>query len=123
VIRVGFDAFGNLLHGTPKCANSPILSRSAETAGLVPRIHAAGDPLVMSFDMRPLWPAVPELWHVIVTQDDDDVPAVDWTVTLRDDGSTFVTLQTMGLPSNTLLGLWIRTPTGEARFTPFLLME
>jgi hypothetical protein len=123
MVRVGFDAFGNLLHGTPKCANSPILSRSAETAGLVPTIHAAGDPLVASFEMRPLWPAVPELWHVIVTQDDDAVLSVDWTVALRDNGSTVVTLQTMGLPLNTPLGLWIRTPTGEVRFTPFLLME
>jgi hypothetical protein len=122
LIRNGWDAFGNLLHGTPKVANSPILAEVADGISDEAVRTPAGEPIQLPFIANPLWSADPELWRVVITRAlrDDVLPAA-WEVVEQTDGSTSILVQSHLLPLNVPLYLWVRTPTGEVLLAPILL--
>ncbi|MCK5248244.1 hypothetical protein KAR02_15165, partial [Candidatus Bipolaricaulota bacterium] len=120
--RAGFDAFGNLLHATPGVANSPIMAQAIRDLEYGPTSHPVGEPIVIPFEDRPLWSDDSQLWHVVVTQSiNDDILPAEWDVIKQEDGSIAVTIQTNRLPLDTTLYVWVRTPTADVLFVPYLL--
>ena len=65
---------------------------------------------------------IQQLWHVVVTQGiNDDVLPVEWDVIKQEDGSIAVIIQTNRLPLNTTVYVWVRTPTADVLFVPYLV--
>ncbi|MFC2106374.1 Ig-like domain-containing protein, partial [Candidatus Bipolaricaulota bacterium] len=122
LVRAGFDAFGNLLHGTPGAANSPIMAQAIQDLDYGPTSHPMGEPIVIPFEDRPLWSDDSLLWHVVVTQGiNDDVLPAEWDVIKQEDGSIAVIIRTNKLPLNTTLYVWVRTPAADVLFVPYVM--
>ncbi|MFC2082459.1 Ig-like domain-containing protein [Candidatus Bipolaricaulota bacterium] len=122
IVRNGFDAFGNLISGTPRQPNSPLLAGIADASIYAPLLHPMGESILLAFDNSTLWPADLALWHVVVTRDvSDEIFGIEWDVVSQEDGSTLITLQSNQLPLNVPISIWVRTPTGGVLFAPYLL--
>jgi len=122
LVRTEIDAWGNLIHGTPKRENSPILSEAVAAEGIGPTPAPMGEPIVLRFDPLPEWPTDRELWRVVVTRPPhDEVLEADWTIALSEDGDILIEIATNWLPLNEELHVWVRTPSGDLLFAPSLL--
>ena len=118
LVRTEMDAWGNLIHGTPKRENSPILSDAVAAQGFEATRHPMGEPIELRFDPLPEWPIGERLWHVVVTTPAlDEVQMAEWTVERADDGDTIVRIASNQLPI-TLVHMWVRTPSGDLLFAP-----
>ncbi|MCK4571220.1 hypothetical protein KAT84_04630, partial [Candidatus Bipolaricaulota bacterium] len=121
LVRVGFDAFGNLLQGTPKVTNSPILDLAVQGFAFDVSSYPVGVPIVILFGDDAIYPADPQLWNVVVTSGNGDVQPAAWDVGKVEGGDTNVTVFTSLLQLDVRLHLWIRTPTGDVLFAPILV--
>ncbi|MFC2082458.1 Ig-like domain-containing protein [Candidatus Bipolaricaulota bacterium] len=120
-VRNSFDAFGNLIHGTPGTFNSPRLDLISVPDGEAATVHPVGEPIVVEIESEAIWSSDLSLWHVTVLQSGEGVQLeAAWSVT-QIAGTMVVTIQTNTLPMNVELGVWIRTPTGGVLFAPYLL--
>ncbi|TFH07031.1 MAG: lamin tail domain-containing protein, partial [Candidatus Atribacteria bacterium] len=122
LLRNDWDVAMGFLHGTPKRPNSPLLSRDAEGLRVEPTSHPVGEPFVIPFEARPEWPVDSTAWHVVVTMPGSEVAIpVEWMIEELTTGEPQVIVQTSILPLNVTLYLWVRTPTGDVLFAPYLL--
>ena len=118
LIRIGFDAWANLIHGTPKHENSPVLSEAVAKRGFEVTRHPMGEPIVLRFDPLPEWPADETLWRVLVTRPpSDEVLEADWTLEATDSGGIAVRVFTNGFRIGEIL-VWVRTPSGDVLVAP-----
>ena len=60
--------------------------------------------------------------RVVVTRPpQDEVLEAEWTLGEDDDGSVVVEVAANRLPLNVEIHVWVRTPSGDLLFAPFLL--
>ncbi|MFC2078130.1 Ig-like domain-containing protein, partial [Candidatus Bipolaricaulota bacterium] len=122
LVRTEMDAWGNLIHGTPKHENSPILSEAVASQGLEAIRHPMGEPILLRFDPLPEWPTDRALWHVLVTGPPaDEILEAEWTISLAEDGTILIEIVPNRLPLNEEIYVWARTPSGDLLFVPYLL--
>ncbi len=122
LVRAAIDARGDLIHGTPKNENSPILSEAIKAQGIEPMSRPMGEPILLRFGAISEWPADRALWHVAVTRPAaDTVLEAEWTITAEESGDLIVEVTTNTLPLNEELHVWVRTPSGDLLLAPVLL--
>ena len=122
LVRTEMDAWAQLIHGTPKHENSPILSEAVAAQGIEPTSVPMGEPILLRFDPLPEWPADPGLWYVLVTRPPvDETLDADWTLDTMESGDLAVEIDVRGLPLDEPIHVWVRTPSGDVLFAPFLL--
>jgi hypothetical protein len=122
LVRTEMDTWGQLIHGTPKHENSPILAEAVAAAGIEPSPAPMGEPILLRFDPLPEWPSDERLWRIVVTRPPhDEVLEAEWTVGGSDAGDILVEIATNRLPLDEELHVWVRTPSGDLLFAPFLL--
>jgi len=115
------DAWGQLIHGTPKHENSPILAE-AVAAAIEPSSVPMGEAIVLRFEPLPEWPVDERLWRVLVTRPpNDEVHEAEWTIGASEAGDILVEIATNRLPLDVEFHVWVRTPSGDVLFAPFLL--
>ena len=122
LVRTEFDGWANLIHGTPKHENSPILSDAVAAQGFRVTRHPMGEQIVLRFDPLPEWPADKRLWRVLVTRPPwDEILEADWSIGVGEDGDLLVEIAVNGLPLDQEIHAWVRTPSGDLLFAPFKL--
>jgi len=122
LVRAEMDAWAQLVHGTPKYENSPILSESVAPLDVEPTVRPMGEPIVLRFDPLPEWPINERLWRVLVTRPPtDEILEAEWTINPAADGATLVVIAVNRLPLDEEIHVWVRTPSGDVLFAPFTL--
>jgi len=122
LIRAEMDAWANLIHGTPKHENSPILSEAVAAQGIEPTRHPMSEPILLRFDALPEWPAARGLWYVVVTHPTSDtVLKPTWTIRTEESGGLAIEVAANALPINEEIHVWVRTPSGDLLCAPVLL--
>ena len=122
LVRAEMDAWAQLIHGTPKHENSPILAAAVEAQGIEPTAHPMGEPIVLRFDPLPEWPADAHLWRVVVTKPPaDEIIEAEWSLVVGDDGDLRLELAIHRLPLDQDIHVWVRTPSGDLLFAPLVL--
>ena len=112
LVRNGLDGMGNLIHGTPRGSNSPILADLVERERLEPATIRSGDPLSIRIETRPEWPLERGLWHVAVLDGRSSEPlAADWAIEGGTEGEAVVRVA-IGRWAEGIVHVWIRTPAG-----------
>ena len=121
-IRNGVDGFGNLIHGTPRQPNSPILPGYSQQIGLLASSLPMGEPITIELNINTLSPADSALWMMIVTQEGlRDPYHPEWQVQDVANEKAVVTIDTSTLPLDASLEVWVRTPTCDVLLLPVLL--
>jgi len=121
LVRVEMDAWGNLIHGTPKHENSPVFAEAVAAEDIGPTSAPMGEPILVRFDPLPEWPADERMWRVVVTRPPlDEVLEAEWSLIEADDGAILVEVAVNRLPLNEEIHIWARTPSGDVLFAPFL---
>jgi len=122
LVRTEFDAWGDLIHGTPKHENSPVLSEAVAAQGLEATRHPMGEPIHLWFDPLPEWPADVALWRILVTRPpSDEILETDWSLSVAEAGDVLLEIAVNWLPLDEEIHVWVRTPSGDLLFAPFLL--
>ena len=113
LIRNGQDETGNLIHGTPRRMNSPVLQSLVSDRGLAPVALVSGDAIVVRIALQPEWSASEGEWLIVVLDARIRAPiAADWTIEESADGVVMVRIRSDELPAGEI-HVWVRTPTGE----------
>jgi hypothetical protein len=118
LVRGGLDGMGNLVHGTPRGANSPVLSSLVKQRGLVPASVESSELVVIRIESRPEWSTTRGLWHVVALNSRSNEPLdVDWSVEDGTPGEIILHVHAVGPPSSEI-HVWVRTPSGEVLVAP-----
>jgi len=122
LVRAEMDAWGQLIRGTPKYENSPILADAVSSHGIEPTSHPMGEPILLRLDPLPEWPADDRLWRIVVTRPpNDQILDAEWSIGNAQDGALVAELDASRLPLDEEFHVWVRTPSGDLLFAPFLL--
>ena len=116
IVRNGLDAFGDLIHGTPKQLNSPTLDVIAQTYEDRLVLASAVVPTVFTVPAGADVPTDESLWYVVVTSRDGVIQPATWTVDTAPEGAAAVMIHSTMLPRHETLHVWIRTPMGRVFF-------
>ena len=122
LVRQGFDAFGDLISGTPKGVNSPILELLVRELEGEAASFPAGVSVVLTVGIDAVTPIDDALWYLVVTSSDGTVQPAMWTVGGTPGEEASITIYSTLLPRDETLHVWMRTPRGHLFFAPIVIL-
>jgi len=119
LIREGFDEMANLVHGTPRAMNEPMLADLVARSGLAATLAVQTEPLRIRLETKPEWPLDAGLWYVVVIdgRSGETLPA-NWAIESDAEGEAVIVVS-MEDGWDDVVHVWVRTPIGTVLVAPF----